>query len=307
MAMRHCLRPAGVPVLTLLAAALAATTATTHAGGAGSAISEPVTVAASSAPRQSFDGFGFSLVREMGTRQSPSLMANFSAAQREKILSLICEDLGATVVRLWWTPDEGLPLMPSRGSGNDEFMQSYVDSGLAAALRRHGVKQLLLAPDRPCIMGAENATAGGHNITLRAAETAGFIAQLKQRGVTIDASGVANEPGCWEKWQNASGTTIDASWPSVPDASGNILHAVTALTAGLATAGMHRVKIIAPESSNADNHALAEVHACQADTACWAALDGIATHSYGMAATEAFAKVSVQSMQSARALQIPEP
>ena len=68
------LRPAGVPRLALLAAALVAATATTHqAGGADSAgagagsAGEPVAFAAPSAPRHPFDGIGLSLGREMGT------------------------------------------------------------------------------------------------------------------------------------------------------------------------------------------------------------------------------------------------
>lgn len=46
------------------------------------------------------------------------------------------------------------------------------------------------------------------------------------------------------------------------------------------------VKIIGPESSNADSHGFAEVMACRADYECWSALDSIASHSYGMAANE---------------------
>jgi len=43
-----------------------------------------------------------------------------------------------------------------------------------------------------------------------------------------------------------------------------------------------QVKIIGPESSNADSHGLAAAKACADDPVCWAALDSIASHSYGM-------------------------
>jgi hypothetical protein len=28
---------------------------------------------------------------------------------REELLTLLCEDLGTSVVRLWWTPEDGVP------------------------------------------------------------------------------------------------------------------------------------------------------------------------------------------------------
>lgn len=181
---------------------------------------------------------------------------------------------------------------PGHLDGETEFISAYVDTGLVADLRRHGVKQLLLAPDRPCAPGAQNATAGGHSISLRASQTASFIGRLQKMGVVIDVTGVANEPGCWQEWQNAAGATVHADWPAVNDTSGNFVRAVTLLTAALAAEGIHGVKVVGPESSNADGHGLAAVEACRADPACWAGLGALASHSYGMAANEEWANAT---------------
>ena len=125
--------------------------------------------------------------------------------------------------------------------------------------------------------------------------TAAFIGKLQNQGVSIDVTGVANEPGCWHTWQNASGGTINSRWPDILDESGNLVRAVTLLSANLKALGLGAVKIIGPESSNADLINLAMVKACAADTACWSALDSIASHSYGEAATESWANATVSN------------
>ena len=73
--------------------------------------------------------------------------------------------------------------------------------------------------------------------------------------------------------------------------------AVTQLSQHLVSRGLHSVKIIGPESSNADSVNLAMVKACGAVRACWLALDAIASHSYGMAATESWANATEEGGQ----------
>lgn len=222
----------------------------------------PLSVTVQPTPRQTFAGFGWSLVRGGGSPFHGPL-GNFSQPVREHLLTLLCEELGTSVVRLWWTPRENVPTRPGL-DGDAEFFRAYVESGLVADLRRHGVKMLLLAPDSPCATDAQNSTAGGHSIALRAQQTASFIHKLRAAGVVIDVTGVANEPGCWTKWQNSSGDTLSADWPTVPDQSGNFVSAVTLLSNALHSTGLEsEVKIIGPESSNADSHGLAQVQACR--------------------------------------------
>jgi O-glycosyl hydrolase len=253
----------------------------------------PVRVNVGSAPQQTFKGFGFSMVRggNIGGHGFHGPLGNFTKDVRESILKLLCEDLGVNVVRLWWTPADGAPQRPGHLDGDSEFMNAYVNSGLISDFRRHGVTQLLLAPDLPCAQGAQNSSAGGHNVTLRAEQTVRFIQALKKRGVVIDVTGVANEPGCWAKWQNASGS-YDANWPKVPDESGNFVTAVTVLAKGLKSVAIDNVQILGPEHSNADSHGLALVEACKSDHRCWSALGSIASHSYGMAANDQWANAT---------------
>jgi hypothetical protein len=171
----------------------------TDQGGAHSHAVLAVRVDIGSSPRQSFKGFGFSMVRggNVGGHGYHYPLGNFSKDVRESLLSLLCEDLGVNVVRLWWTPTDGAKQKPGHPDYDTDFMNAYVDSGLIDDFRAHGVTQLLLAPDYPCESGAHNATFGGHNITLRAEQTVRFIAKLKKKGVVIDATGVANEPGAY--------------------------------------------------------------------------------------------------------------
>jgi hypothetical protein len=83
-----------------------------------------------------------------------------------------------------------------------------------------------------------------------------------------------------------------ANWPRVPDTTGIFVSAVVLLRQALIAAGVGEVQIIGPESSNADGTGLAGVKACQQDRACWAGLDSIASHSYGMAANAAWANAT---------------
>lgn len=241
-----------------------------------------IAVTVAEAPRQAFAGFGFSHGRELP--QFGGLMFNFTEAVREQIFTLVCEDLGTNAVRLWWTPEDGAAPPVGHpgwaGLGSAAFLESYVDSGLVAAYRRHGVTRMLLAPDSPCAVDYQNASSGGHNVTLRAEKTVEFITQLhRSHNVTIDVTGVANEPGCWERWTTPDGASHHANWPTVPDTSGNVVTAVSILAQGLARANI-RVGIIAPESSNADDGpGLAEVEGCKHNPECWSVLTAIASHS----------------------------
>src|SRR5206468_4250255 len=54
--------------------------------------------------------------------------------------------------------------------------------------------------------------------------------------------------------------------------------------------GLRSVKIIAPEDASADGVLYDTLDALKADAAAWHALDGIASHSYNMAATEEAAR-----------------
>ena len=99
----------------------------------------------------------------------------------------------------------------------------------------------------------------------------------------------------WESWTTPDGVKHRANWPKTPDTSGNVVNAVTTLARRLAHANI-RVGIVAPESSNADDGpGLAEVEACKSSAECWSDLTAIASHSYGMGATSAWANATAST------------
>jgi len=95
------------------------------------------------------------------------------------------------------------------------------------------------------------------------------IKALRDSGVVIHATGIANEPD-WEDYLSAQ---------QVPQL---IRH----FRAQLDSAGLADVKIVAPENSSADYKAQAFVDSIIADPQALSALDAFATHSYNWSITE---------------------
>jgi hypothetical protein len=107
-----------------------------------------------------------------------------------------------------------------------------------------------------------------------ASKLAEFIQDVKaERGIKIDVTGIANEPAGFKPDQMAE--------------------AVRLLRQQLDARKLKEVGIIAPEAASADDRALQCIAGIKADPAAWAALRGIATHSYNMAATPDFPKIIV--------------
>ena len=104
-----------------------------------------------------------------------------------------------------------------------------------------------------------------------ARKLAAFIALLKtELGVEIQVTGIANEPQGFTPAQ--------------------VAECVRALRTELNARGCQTVGIIAPESASANGSGLQMIKAIKADPVAWAALRGIATHSYNMAAAPEFAE-----------------
>ena len=164
-----------------------------------------------------------------------------------------------------------------------QFRGCYVDSGLIADARKNGVSTLLLAPDHlPSYMAEKNAQGSADTgLALKDSETeayadllADFLRQLRQEaGVVPDVTGVQNEPNDQERFTPAQ-----------------IVRVVKRLRADLDAQGMARVQIIAPEAASVDGSLYTQADALRADPAAWAALSGLASHSYNMAATEEAAR-----------------
>lgn len=210
-----------------------------------------VTLTVASQPAQTLDGFGCSLVDLSGTKIPQSA--------RAEMFDRVFGDLRMNVLRLWAEAGDDRTAAQMRS----DFYRSYVDSGVIADAQKRGVTTLLLAPAR----GESPPTEPMSDYARKLAD---FIQGLKtERGIRISVTGLANEPGGFKP--------------------GQVAEAVRVLRQELDGCGLRDVHIIAPEWASADSSALRCIAALKADSVAWAALRGIATHSYNMAATPDFA------------------
>ena len=213
---------------------------------------QPVTLTVASQPRQTFQGFGCSMVSLQATE--------IPAVARAKMFAMVFGDLHMNVLRLWVQsgPDRTVEQMKA------EFYRDYVESGTIADAQRQGVTTLLLAP-------ARGEQAPTEPVPAYARRLADFILAIKtERRVRIQVTGIANEPGF---------------------SPAQLAEAVRVLRLELDARHLKEVRIIAPEAASADATALRAIAGIKADPQAWAALDGIATHSYNMAAAPEFPKM----------------
>jgi Glycosyl hydrolase family 59 len=204
-------------------------------------------------PAQTLDGFGCSLVDLSGTK--------IPQPARAEMFDRVFGELRMNVLRLWAEAGDDRTAAQMRL----DFYRSYVDTGVIADAQKRGVTTLLLAPAR-----GENAPT--EPIPDYARKLADFIQGLKtERGIRIGVTGIANEPGGFNPSQ--------------------VAEAVRVLRQELDGRGLRDVQIIAPEWASADGAALRCIAGIKADPAAWAALRGIATHSYNMAATPEFSEL----------------
>ena len=234
---------------------------------------EAVTVTVRPGARQTFAGLGVSLGNWGGDYQK------LTHVERDRLASLLFGGLRLRSLRLWVNLDEYAPAPDRRELG--DFRRRYVASGLIADARRHGVAALLLAPDgMPPHLKAKRP-GGPADFALRddavepyAALIAQCLAQLRdEAGVTVDATGIQNEPNDLDR-------IAPAQMPRL----------VVALRRELDRRGLRSVRIVAPEAANVDATFHEAAAALAANPDAWAALDGLASHSYGMAATEEAAR-----------------
>jgi len=212
-----------------------------------------VTLTVTNQPAQTLDGFGCSLVDLSGTK--------IPQPARAEMFDRVFGELRMNVLRLWAEAGDDRTAAQMRS----DFYRSYVDTGVIADAQKRGVTILLLAPAR-----GENAPT--EPIPDYARKLADFIQGLKtERGIRIGVTGIANEPGGFNPSQ--------------------VAEAVRVLRQELDGRGLRDVQIIAPEWASADGAALRCIAGIKADPAAWAALLGIATHSYNMAALPEFSEL----------------
>ena len=233
-----------------------------------SPLAEAMTVTVQPGGRQIFAGLGTSLGNWGGDYQK------LTVAERDRLSGLLWRGLKMKSLRLWVNLNEYAPTPNDRLSG--DFRRRYIDSGIIADAVRNGVVDLVLAPDNIPPFLKDKRPGGPQDFALRSDATvayarliAEFIGQIHaETGVLINVTGIQNEPNGLDR--------ID------PD---QMVAVVKALREELDARELKMIRIIAPESANVDSTYFDKVDKLRADPAAWGALAGLASHSYGMAAT----------------------
>ena len=193
--------------------------------------------------------------------------------------SFLYRGLRLKSLRLWLNLNEFAPTPDRRETAN--FRQRYIDSGILADAAAAGVVDFLLAPDNAPDFLKVKRPGGAADFVLRDGELAAyaviladFLARIRdETGVVLTATGLQNEPNDLDRITPEQMPTL-----------------VKALRRELDQRDLGQVRIIAPEMANVDATFHAAAATIEADPAAWAALSGLASHSYGMAATEAAAE-----------------
>jgi O-glycosyl hydrolase len=245
-------------------------TPATTAAPAAAAVPAAVTITVPAGARQKFGGFGTSLGNWGGDYQK------LSETERATLSRMLWRDLRFNTLRLWANVYE---FAPRPGTFDlTHFRRQYVDSGIIADARKNGVTTLLLAPDGlPEAMREKHA----NEVALKASEAdnyaaalAEFIARIKaETGITLEATGVQNEPNIHEYIAPAL-----------------MVQVVKSLRRELDARGLQSVKIIAPEFASSDGVFYEQVDALKADAEAWKATHAVSSHSYNMAATDDIAR-----------------
>ncbi len=196
--------------------------------------------------KQAFDGLGASQVDGDAT---------IPEAARSQIEEIVYHDLRAKILRLWVGSAPDL----SESKMKQMFYATYVDTAVISRITRQGVSTLLLAP-------ARGESEPVDDLHAYAAKLAQFILDIKaERGIVIQATGVANEPLHWTPQE--------------------IETVVRYLREELNRRGLESVRIVAPECAEADADCDRKLDALRNDPESWKGLSAIASHSYNMAAT----------------------
>lgn len=236
-----------------------------------------VTITVKPGERQIYQGMGGSLKTGWATRY-----AKLNEEQQKKLSDMLWKDAKLNTIRIWFVAKH---YAPTSGERILEKAFSPVLAKQVKAAQKRGVKHLVLAP---CGVPKYLKKIKPENwpkdkkfpkteIDLKkrpehAAIIADFIKDVKKTyGIEFTATGLQNEPNTGHD----SHFTAD-----------QMVISVKLLRHALDKRGLKKVKVIAPETASCDRVAYKMVDALKADPKAWKVLDGIATHSYNMGATD---------------------
>lgn len=224
----------------------------------------PVTITVNSGARQTFQGFGCSLVGPQ-----PNGYSDLTTAQKQTLTGMVWGTAKFRILKTWLTPQD---FEPEPGTEDpSEYVSDYITSGIIADAEAAGCTTIYLAPNNiPSYMG-DGTYILDDQIPNYAQLIADFIATIQNDyGVTIAATGILNEPG------DGTLTFTTAQWPTM----------VIDLRQALDADGLSDVKIVTPETANTDSGTDTILSSIQGNSTAWSDLDDISTHSYNMDAND---------------------
>lgn len=258
-----------IPILAALLALTIPNVARAQQAAPPAPVATPLTITVTPGERQVFGGLGG------GTGNWNRDYQKLTEEERTQLSEMIWSGLGMKSLRLWLNLNEYAPKPGDRLT--DDFKARYIDSGLIQDAQKNGVVDLVLAPDN-CPDYLKVKREGGpadyaipdERIREYCALIAGFIKQIRvETGVQINVTGLQNEPNDLDRFEARQMPLV-----------------VKELRAQLNVRRLDSVKIIATENANVDDSFYAQLDALKLDPEAWSVLDGIASHSYNMAATD---------------------
>ncbi|MGV8877725.1 MAG: hypothetical protein ACOH2A_01710 [Sphingobacteriaceae bacterium] len=198
-----------------------------------------------STPRQTLQGVGAGLTDHI---------TSIPDATRKVMSDMVFKDMNMNILRLWRQNDA-------------DFYNNFVNSKAISYAQQAGVTTLLLAPG--------SGVNPPIDMSAYAKDIANLVNKLKaEKGIQLDATGVANEPDSWK--------------------TADLAEAINKIRTVLNNNGNSAMKIIAPESANCDQHWYGIIQGLKNDhPAAWNNLNAIASHSYNMSALESWAQISL--------------
>jgi hypothetical protein len=203
-----------------------------------------VEVSIASEPRQTFQGFG------VAVKRGEESFATIPDGAVSQAFAAVYSDLGVDVLRFFVPCHDDVDAAAMVA----DFRTSYLATGELERILEYCRPIYLLAPSS----GGTQPGVGIETYAARIAETVSRLA--REDGILMSATGLANEP---ESWTPAE-----------------VVEGVKALRRALDARGLARVGIVAPEFWAYHRTAVAAMRALREDGEAWAALRGLASHSY---------------------------
>lgn len=219
---------------------------------------EGVTLTVHSGERATYRGFGVNQPEQWNRIDAIPL------DERKQLIKMMA-DAKVKVLRIW---ANGIDSSKDLSIAKQYFEEGYIRNGFVKDYL-NGAEGLILILSPWHWDHDKNGKSVPDDVEQYADNVAELILWAKQRhGITIEFTGIANEPGDWPHTMVRDGIVF--------------------LRRALDKRGLESVAIVAPDYSGAKGKAKECIDTLKADSKAWNATHGISTHSYNEALTKSF-------------------